>query len=85
MSYNGGGKETIWHWILEEAGKESKRSVREDFWGEIEESYLRRRGHRARQLDVADALRFFDPEGTKQPISTRRDGLARAYWPGSAS
>src|SRR5271154_3715612 len=26
-------------------------------------TYLRRRGHRARQLDVADTLRLFDPEG----------------------
>jgi hypothetical protein len=36
-------------------------------------TYLRRRGHRARQLDVADVLRLFDPKG----VTRRAPGLRK--------
>jgi hypothetical protein len=36
-------------------------------------TYLRRHGHRARQLDVADALRLFDPE----EVARRVPGLRK--------
>lgn len=35
-------------------------------------TYLRRRGHRARQLDVADALKLFDHEGVARRVPRLR-------------
>jgi hypothetical protein len=41
--------------------------------------YLRRRGHRARQLDVADALRLFDPEGVARRVPGLRKRRLENY------
>jgi hypothetical protein len=42
-------------------------------------TYLRRRGHRARQLDVADALRLFDPEGVTRRVPGLRKKRLENY------
>ena len=42
-------------------------------------TYLRRRGHRARQLDVADALRLFDPEGVARRVPGLRKRRLKNY------
>jgi hypothetical protein len=42
-------------------------------------TYLRRRGHRARQLDVGDALRLFDPEGVTRRVPGLRKKRLENY------
>jgi hypothetical protein len=42
-------------------------------------TYLRRRGHRARQLDVADALRLSDPEGVARRVPGLRKRRLENY------
>jgi hypothetical protein len=42
-------------------------------------TYLRRRGYRARQLDVADALKLFDPEGVARRVPGLRKKRLENY------